>query len=142
TERGRLRRIVEIPGDVILHDIYKDGRVLLSRFRMMGSTFASIAGAASETDFTAFDRSRPADLSIDGTLLLFTEFGVVNGKDYSVYLRKTDGSTAVHLGDGFAASLSPDKKWAGALLSSAEELVLLPTGPGETRQIHSDRIAF
>src|SRR5207237_78553 len=92
TERGRLRRIVEIPGDVILNDIYKDGRVLLSRFRLMGSTFASIAGAASETDFTAFDRSRPADLSIDGTLLLFTEFGVVNGKDYSVYLRKTDGS--------------------------------------------------
>jgi tRNA A-37 threonylcarbamoyl transferase component Bud32/Tol biopolymer transport system component len=141
-EKRRLRQILEIPGDVILHDINKDGRVLLSRFRATASAFGLIGGAGAETDFTAFDTSRPADLSHDGTFLLLTEFGVVHSKDYSVYLRKTDGSQAVRLGDGFAASLSPDKKWAAAVLSSVKELVLLPTGPGEPRRIRSDHIAF
>jgi Tol biopolymer transport system component len=142
TETRRLRQILEVPGDLILHDIYKDGRVLLSRFRLTISTSGVIAGAAAERDFTAFDTSLPADISRDGTLLLLTEFGVVNGKDYSVYLRRTDGSSAVRLGDGFAASLSPDKKWAMAFLSSEKELVLLPTGPGEARRIHNDHIDF
>ena len=142
TDKRGLRQILEVPGDVILHDIYKDGRVLLSRFRLTISTSGLIAAAPVERDFTAFDTSLPADISRDGTLLLITEFGVVNGKDYSVYLRKTDGSPAVRLGDGFAASLSPDKKWAAAFLSSEKELVLLPTGAGEARRIHNDRIVF
>jgi hypothetical protein len=53
-----------------------------------------------------------------------------------VYLRGTDGSPAVRLGDGVALALSPDGRWA--LARSATEprrLFLLPTGAGEPRAL-------
>jgi serine/threonine protein kinase len=141
-QAGRMRQVLAVPGDIILHDIAKDGRVLLARFSMTISTSVLVPGVTEERDFTGFGTSRPADISRDGTLLLLSEFSVRNGKDYGVYLRKTDGTLAVRLGDGFASSLSPDGKWAVALLSSEAGLVLLPTGPGEVRRIKSERIAF
>jgi hypothetical protein len=53
-----------------------------------------------------------------------------------VYLRKTDGSEAVRLGQGRALALSPDGKWALAVQeTSPPQLVLLPTGPGELRAL-------
>lgn len=114
----------------------------MSRFNMTISTFSVLPGAAEERESTAFGASLPADISADGKSLLLTEFNIASGKDYGVYLQKTDGSSAVKLGEGFACSLSPDGKWAVALLSSEADLVLLPTGPGESRKIRHDRIAF
>jgi hypothetical protein len=40
----------------------------------------------------------------------------------------------VRLGDGFAGELSPDKKWALAI-QRPPRLMLLPTGPGQPRDI-------
>jgi eukaryotic-like serine/threonine-protein kinase len=49
-----------------------------------------------------------------------------------VYLRKTDGSPAVRLGDGMAVALSPDGNWVLATADfEGSGLRLLPTGPGE-----------
>ena len=54
----------------------------------------------------------------------------------AVYLRKTDGSDAVRLGEGKALALSPDGKWALALQgTSPPQLLLLPTGPGEQKPL-------
>src|SRR5262249_35436404 len=59
---------------------------------------------------------------------------------YSVYLRKTDGSPAVRLGEGAAGTLSPDGKWALSLIhvTSQPQLVVLPTGAGEPRKLPTE----
>jgi WD40-like Beta Propeller Repeat len=51
------------------------------------------------------------------------------------YLRRTDGSPAVRLGEGQALALSPDGKWALAWRTSSSQLVLLPTGVGEAQTL-------
>lgn len=35
-----------------------------------------------------------------------------------IFLRKTDGTAAVRLGEGYAVALSPDQKWVLALTPS------------------------
>ena len=90
-------------------------------------------GAAKESDLTWFDDSRVADLSRDGQTLLFSEGGVAEGANQAVYVRRTDGSPAVRMGDGVAQALSPDERWIVTLRN--ERLVLLPTGAGEPKTI-------
>jgi Tol biopolymer transport system component len=58
-----------------------------------------------------------------------------------VYLRNTDGSPAIRLGEGSGLSLSPDGKWALARLNvTPSPLVLYPTGVGEMKQAKDDGI--
>lgn len=53
-----------------------------------------------------------------------------------MYLRQTDGSPPVHLGEGFALSLSPDGQWVLVrLYTKPPRLVLLPTGAGQPRPL-------
>ena len=61
-----------------------------------------------------------------------------------MYIRKTDGSAAVRLGEGRPLALSPD---GSTVLASVEppgslpHLVLLPTGTGEAKSLSNDRFA-
>ena len=55
--------------------------------------------------------------------------------NYGVYLRQTGGSPAIRLGDGDPQQLSPDGKWALAVLYTPPQLALLPTGAGEARRL-------
>jgi hypothetical protein len=50
-------------------------------------------------------------------------------------LRKTDASQTIRLGEGSAQRLSPDGKWASAILSTPPQVVLYPTGAGERVRI-------
>jgi dipeptidyl aminopeptidase/acylaminoacyl peptidase len=80
-------------------------------------------------------------LSLDGKKLLFTESGEAGGENYSTYLRGTDGSPAIRLGDGVSFALSPDQRWVLSGLPKAPvQLNLLPTGAGESRQLTHDQI--
>ena len=89
-----------------------------------------------EHDLTWLDWSYPASLSADGKSLLFREEGEAGGSTYAVYLRNTDGSAAIRLGDGQSLALSPDGKWAlSTRADDPTQLFLLPTGPGEARQL-------
>jgi hypothetical protein len=52
-----------------------------------------------------------------------------------------DGSPPVRLGEGRAGGLSPDGKWAIAtFLGTPERIMLLPTGPGEPKEIKAQGI--
>jgi hypothetical protein len=69
-------------------------------------------------------------------MVLFDETGEGGGASYAVYLRATDESPAVRLGDGHALALSPDGRWAlSTPQSEPAQLVLLPTGAGTPRGI-------
>jgi len=72
---------------------------------------------------------------------LFTESGEAGGENYSAYLRGTDGSPAIRLGDGLGFALSPDQRWALAGLPKPPvQFTLLPTGAGEARALTHDQI--
>jgi eukaryotic-like serine/threonine-protein kinase len=60
--------------------------------------------------------------------------------DYTVYIRKTDGSPAIRLGPGRAIALSPDGKWVLAEDVNTSQYLLYPTGAGEQRQLTHDNI--
>ena len=139
---GHDRLVLEAPGRIQLHDIAPDGRVLLAhedgRFRVFGV----VPGESGEVSLSWFDGSLPVDMTPDGRLLLFMEGLAASGTEVQAYLRPTDGSPAVHLGDGYARALSADGRWA--LLSPAapfNTLVQVPTGPGEARPLPPGSIA-
>ena len=130
---GEVRPLLRVPDTLALLDIARDGRVLLAQVQRRSSLMAKAPGETAERDLSWFDASRAADLSADGRWLLFTEEGQGGGEQASVYLRGTDGSPAVRLGDGRGIALSPDGRWA--LAGSAKGLTLLPTGAGEPRAL-------
>ena len=53
-----------------------------------------------------------AEFSQGSSAILITESGEGGGPGYSAYLRKTDGSPAVRLGEGSSQGFSPDGQWA------------------------------
>lgn len=93
-------------------------------------------GESVERDLSWLDASYPADLSADGRRLLLYEGGVGGGARFSTYLRGTDGSPAVRLGDGEALALSPGGQWAITRpTSEAMHLDVVPTGAGQSRRL-------
>jgi Tol biopolymer transport system component len=132
---GKLRLVMRLPGPIEISDIAKDGRVLLQ-----GATFAQSVHFASDSDpagreLSWLDGSSVGDLSIDGKTVLLNEVGEGAGPWPVAYLRATDGSSAVRLGDAYAWSLAPDGKWVLAWIpplgGKTAHLSLLPTGPGQ-----------
>ena len=143
---GHERLVSTMPGTLTLLDIWRDGRILLIRASWRRELLGSSGGK--ELDLSWLDYSYPADLSQDGETILFDEEGEGGGTygkgglwAYTVYLRKTDGSPAVRLGEGAAVALSRDQKWAIAQPEgSPAQLTLLPTGAGESRPLTHDGI--
>ena len=137
---GKERMVLRLPGAVMIFDIFKDGRVLLMRASWRRELIGMTADDTKQHDLSWLDYTYPADLSGDGKTLLFDEEGGGGSLDYSksgglsyaVYIRKTDGSPAVLLGEGGAVSLSPDGKSVIAQTQdSPSQLKLLTTGAGE-----------
>jgi Tol biopolymer transport system component len=138
---GKERLLAREPGTLSLQDIARDGRVLITRDVPRVGMVGITAGSSKERDLSWLDWSAPKDLSLDGKTLLFTESGEAGGENYSTYLRGTDGSPAIRLGDGASFALSPDQRWALAGLPKAPvQFDLLPTGAGESRELTHDQI--
>ncbi len=146
---GKERMVLRLPGAVMIFDIFKDGRVLLMRASWRRELIGMTADDAKQHDLSWLDYTYPADLSGDGKTLLFDEEGGGGSLDYSksgglsyaVYIRKTDGSPAVLLGEGGAVSLSPDGKSVIAQTQdSPSQLRLLTTGAGEAKDLSKDNI--
>jgi Tol biopolymer transport system component len=134
---GGARVVARFPGGIRVEDVRSDGALLLSTLDDdRAEMFARLAGEARDRPLDWLGPSYPADLSADGKLLLFSQYGRAGGGNYAVYLRKMDGSAPVRLGEGDAAALSPDGQWALAVLyTSPQRLVLLPTGVGSPRTL-------
>ena len=130
------RLVARVPADLTLQDTWRDGRVLLARDNWRRGLVVRAPGETSERDLTWLDWSYPVSLSTDGKTLLFREEGEAGGPSYAVFLRNTNGSPAVRLGDGQSLALSPDGKWALCTRAdSPTDLFLLPTGPGEGKMM-------
>jgi eukaryotic-like serine/threonine-protein kinase len=122
--------------DYILHDVAPDGRLLVERATSRQGIACVPGAGATERDLGWLDSTSLRDISRDGSRILFSETGEGAGPNGDVYLRRTDGSPAVRLGDGQPHSLSPDGKWALTITAGpTPEIVLLPTGPGTPRRV-------
>jgi len=80
-------------------------------------------------------------ISRDGSEILFTDVSEQGGNDYSVYVRKPDGSPPVRIGGGgYGTDISPDAKWAAIALPGdpKSSLQIVPVGPGQAHDLHWD----
>jgi hypothetical protein len=137
TRSGRVRILQRAAGALCIQDVYRDGRVLLLNDEHRLGMLGLAAGETQARDLSYLDYSATRDLSTDGKLLLFDESGEGGGPGGSVYLRGTDGSPPVRLGDGSSMALSPDAHWAlsAHIAPDFRHFVLLPTGVGQPRPL-------
>jgi len=129
---GQLRDLLHIPGRLHLFDISKDGQVLLTNEASRLETYGRHAGETKDIDLSWFDWTIGRSISRDGQWVVLEEDGEGGGPDYSVFVRKTDGSPAIRLGTGMGLDIAPDGKWvASTSVRQPAPTVLLPTGAGQ-----------
>ena len=132
---GIERVLLQIAGGVVLHDVSRDGRVLLSHGdERLGMSFGSFE-PRTERDLSWFDWSLLRDLNRDGSLVLFGESGEGAGTSPVICVRGTDGSPASRIGEGLGTQFSPDERWVFHLPAGGRAVSLLPIGAGTPRTI-------
>jgi len=136
TPSGRERLVRREAGGLYLHDISRDGRVLLNDYFWHSSLVALPAGESAERELSWMDQSLVDAISSDGRAVVLDEWGEGGGENGAIYLRTTDGAAAIRLGEGASFGLSPDARWVlSRPFPSSETLVLLPTGPGQPKSL-------
>jgi Tol biopolymer transport system component len=138
TRGGVDRGVISFPSDMVLYDIAPDGKILLAGEDWRGGIYALTPGHSQETDLSLFDFSIASDLSADGKTLTFFESGEAGGPLSSSFLRKTDGTAAVRLADGFCGALSHDSK--PVICTPEGQLNEVPTGTGEIKRLTHDNL--
>jgi hypothetical protein len=133
---GAERLVTRGPGRLVLHDLRSDGAALVERTTRRMELRGRFGPDAQERDLSWLDLSLVSDLSADGRTLVFGESGEGGGAGYGVFLRPTDGSPPVRLGEGRAMTLSPDGRWVLSIpLFGPPRVTALPTGPGQPRTL-------
>src|SRR5262249_11991623 len=125
-----------VPGRLTIHDVAPDGRALVSRATARWAILALAPGETRERDLSWFDWPYVIDFTADGRTVLFTESGQPVGAGYRACGRRTGGAEPVWLGRGANGAMSPDGQWAVlAQIDRPSVLQLVPTGPGEAREL-------
>jgi serine/threonine protein kinase len=132
---GAVREIMTSATRFTLHDIARDGRVLVGLGSFRFGMYHGTDGVAPETDLTWFDGTAPGALMPEESMILFWEGHEAENPHYGSFLRGLDGSPAVRLGDGIATAISPDRQWIVALTITPRGIALYPTGLGESRHL-------
>jgi len=132
---GHRRVALRSAGGLTMHDVSRTGRWLVTRDDLRFEISVLAPDASAERDLSWLYASIAPFLSWDGSMLLFDDMSAAAGPNYGVCLRKTDGGPVVRLGEGTSYGLSPDGKWALAVIDTPPQLVIHPTGPGETRRL-------
>lgn len=133
---GRERTVLRAPGRWSLDSIASDGRVLVAVQSGRREVVTGRIGEPQERNLSWFDWSWLSDISDDGRFVLLTEQAdAVRGRN-TMYVRGTDGSPAVHIGEGHGRGrpFSRDGKWIVAA-ETPKGLEMLPVGAGSARLI-------
>ena len=112
---GKVRLMARVPGELTILDVGKEGNVLLTRGNDRAGMIGLAPGEPKEKDLSWLDWSVPGSLSADGKMILFQEAGEGGGPKYAVYLRNTDGTPAIRLGEGAGFRFRPmgSGRWRG-----------------------------
>ena len=138
---GRLRHIYSAPGYPLVEDLAANGDALLTmmRIRMRMETSTRSGGPSAAVDLSWLDWSLVRDMDADGSMVLFDETGAGAGDVPGIFVRPTDGSPAIRLGDGVCASISPDRRYVLAgEIGATKAVTLIPIGAGQARQLATD----
>ena len=136
---GKTRVLISMPPKPhIIEDVFRDGRMLVTTHDRTVGVSCVGPGESTPRELGWFDSSRPMALSADGRTLVFAD-RTTAGQSMA-YLRRTDGSDAIRLGEGVPEDLSPDgrlvlvgfrtneTRW-GLLSTRAGSPKRLPPGP-------------
>jgi eukaryotic-like serine/threonine-protein kinase len=141
TLSGKERSITNVPGGMWLQDI-RNGDVLTIAHQIRIGIKGVAPGKTEEKELGWLGWGIARDISWDGTKIIFEEEGDGGGPDYTVFLRDTDGSPPVKIGQGLGLAISPDMKWVITKPNKTGSLYLVPTGAGETRQLTHDDVKY
>jgi len=131
-DTGETRLVTRFTGLMKLFDISPASHVLLSTGLWRAALEYQAPGDTVERDMSWLDWSNVADISRDGTKLLFNETREGGGAANAIYLRAA-GAAPVRIGDGLGDALSPDGKFV--LAHNGLKLAVVPTGTGEARDL-------
>ena len=132
--QGHRRKALSLPERVRFFDISRKGEALISTGFSEFGILGTAPGDKEERDLSCLDSGTVAGISDDGQVIIANVTGETGNSKGSLYLRKTDGSPPIRIGDGHAYTLSPDGKWiSGYILTEdgSRRFLILPTGPGE-----------
>jgi serine/threonine protein kinase len=127
------RLVSRVTGSMKLFDISPAAHVLLSTGTWRAALEYQSPGDTTERDASWLDWSTLADVSRDGTKLLFNETREGGGAASAIYLRPAGASTPMRISDGVGDALSPDGKFV--LAHIGQKLAIVPTGSGEPRDL-------
>jgi eukaryotic-like serine/threonine-protein kinase len=138
-----LRLVARVPGSLMLHDISRDGRVLVSREDRRLQMSGRIDDDSAEHDLSWFDWTGLEDFSSDGKLVLFDESGDGGGPNWTAYLRQVSDGRTLRLGEGHALALAPDGQSAVTMnLTNRASLSIVPFGEGQPRELSGGGIQY
>jgi Tol biopolymer transport system component len=138
TPAGKLRLVRTMQGTPALFDI-AGSSALVTEDDYRSGVLAFLPGQQESRDLGWFDWQSDRALSVDGTQLLFDESGEGGGANGTVYLRGTDGTPALRLGEGVGVALSPDGVWALIrTLGDSSHFTFVPVRAGQPRQVAPD----
>lgn len=132
---GEERVVCALAGTLVVHDVSREGRVLIHHGLEHWGVRARVPGEVHERDASVFANAGVAGLSADGTQVLLWDGS--QGPPGSAWLRPTTGGAAIRLGDGHAHGLSADARWValGSTDQGRPRLQLVPTGSGEVASL-------
>ena len=135
TRSGVQRVVHQAFGNQYIQDQTADGRVLIVHEWNRAGMVALAPGEQHERELSWLDFSRPFDLSADGTMVSFTESGAGVGPVSSAFVRPTDGSPAIRIGEGQSGGVSPDGNHLLMIEPGRRTLKVVPIGAGDVRRI-------
>lgn len=136
TLAGRERTVFRESGAVVLHDISRDGRVLLANQETRTKAMFRGPSDAQERELSCLDWSLVNGISPDGKFIVISESGEGAGAEQQVYLRETSGAPAVFLGPaGNNATLSPDGQTVVTIAPDLHDILIYPVGPGQSKRV-------
>ena len=133
--QGRSRLVRRESEGLVIHDISATGKWLVSTYQIGFEVWGRTLGMQADENLSWLDFSAQPVISRDGRMVLFEEESSYAGLQYAVCLREKPGAPVVRLGDGAARDLSPDGRYALALVfGPPQSLVAYPVGPGQERR--------
>jgi Tol biopolymer transport system component len=137
TLAGKERVVLSSAGTSLgILDVFRDGRALIATHVGRMGCSCLPPGQVQPRELSWLDGSAPEALSSDGRHVLLSELLRGAGKTGSIYIRSTDGSDAVRLGDGYGEDLSPDGRWVLTTeVRTRRHWILVPTGAGSPRTL-------
>jgi eukaryotic-like serine/threonine-protein kinase len=141
TLSGKRRNITNVPGGMWLEDLRDGMPLILAEQKRIGLRGVP-PGGKEERELGWLGWAIMGDISRDGKKVLFEEEADGGGPNYTVFLRDTDGSPPVRIGEGRALAISPDGKWVITKPANEGPLSVVPTGAGEARRLTHDNVSY